>query len=223
MKLLQKINIKNIAGLILLSCLIMACTPNEEVWTGRNRNPIQVVCGPACQTIVFPYRCSSLTLTQKKQIKRFVYKRGRHTPIYVSVCASNSRDILLNEARVNAIKAEIKRLGYKPVRLKPTLPADLETTRCVNLVRGKVRLYVQHCPNNTWPPSVQSIGSNFGCTTNYNLAQMVIDPWDFLATPGDNGTEGSRIAIGVKNYREGVESKLDMESSTEFIQGLGEV
>ena len=43
---------------------------------------------------------------------------------------------------------------------------------------------------------------------------MIINPWNLLAIGGDNGTEGNRIAIGIKKYREGKEAKLDMESSS---------
>ena len=204
---------KPILFIIFTSLMTISCTPNEEIWTGENRNPVQVACGSACETIIFPYQGVTLDRIQKNKIKRFIYKKGRHTPIFVSLCATNSRQIILSEERIEAVKNEIRHFGREPIRLKSTLPADLEISRCVNLVRGKLRLYVQNCPNKTWPPSVHNIGTSFGCTTNYNLAQMGINPWDFLARSGDNGTEGARVAIGMKNFREGKEEKMTVESS----------
>ena len=211
-----------------LSLFMMACTPNEEVWTGDNKNHIRVVCGKSCQTILFSENSSYVSNKEKNKIRRFVNRRPNQR-IFVSPCDSTTQHFeasyerseearevaILTEERVNAVKKEVNRFGGHPVRLKPTLPAKLKTKNCVNLVRGNdLRLYVERCPNMVLDPSVQRYSSNFGCTTNYNLAQMIINPWNLLALPGDNGTEGDRVAIGIKNYREGKVSKLDMEGST---------
>ncbi len=191
-----------------------ACTPNEEVWTGEDKNPIQVVCGKSCKTILFRPDSARLSSEERYQINQFVYQAHRRQRIFVSPCVTNDALPELNEARINIVMQQIKNLGYTPIKLKPTMPADLTTKRCINLVKGKLSLYVQNCPNTTVPPSTNTIGSDFGCTSNYNFAQMVINPWNLLALPGDNGTEGDRVAIGIKNYREGKLSKLDVESSS---------
>lgn len=201
------------AILVLASLLIVACAPNEEVWTGENKNPIQVVCGKSCKTILFSPGSAKLMPDQRRKIKHFVYRAHRHR-IYVSSCASNTDHPMLIEERLKAVKQQIKNLGYTPIRLKDTLPAKIKVKNCINLVKGDVYLYAQNCPNRTLLPSTNDVGSNFGCTTNYNLAQMIINPWNLLALPGDNGAESDRVAIGVKNYREGKVSKLNMESSS---------
>lgn len=211
---IRKKNIIHMAVIVIGSIMTMACTPNEEVWTGENRNPIEVVCGKSCQTIRFNEGATTLSLKQRQQIKKFVYQVDQNQRIFVSPCVSKNIHSEINEQRMDLVKSQVSRIGYRPVELKPTLPENLRSKNCVNLVRGKLRLYVQRCPNLTLNPSVQMVGSSFGCTTSYNLAVMITNPWNLLALPGDNGTEGSRVALGEKNYREGKNAKLDMESST---------
>jgi type IV pilus biogenesis protein CpaD/CtpE len=196
-----------------MSIFSLACTPDEEVWTGQDKNPIQVVCGKSCQTIYFYPGSADLTPRQQDKIRRFVFATKRNERVFVSPCVANPNNIPLNLARINAVRSEVHHLGYSSIKLKATLPME-PARNCVNLVRGKLHLYVENCPNLTLMPSVQVIGNTFGCTTNYNLAQMIVNPWNLLATSGDNGTEGDRVAIGEKNYRIGKVSKLDMESSS---------
>lgn len=201
--------IKRILILATAICAISACMPTEEVWTGKQKNPIRVVCGRGCSTLVFPPYSSYVTPRARQQIRRFIH-RHPYSPIYISQCAMDRR----NWARLQNVKDEITRRGYKAVVVKPTLARDMLQNNCVNLVAGKLKLYVQDCPNTVMPPSVETIGSNFGCSSSYNLAHMITNPWNLITADGDNGTEGARVGLGVKNYREGKESKLDMESST---------
>lgn len=205
--------LKNFFIIIVALQLFGCATADEEVWTGKNVNPIRVVCGPSCQTIYFKRNTSYLTPEQRYRINEFVYQTRRHHPVYISMCRTNPPDLLLNTARIRVLEEHIKSLGYKPILLKSTLPADLQSKYCANLVRGKLKMYVQGCPNRTLSASVQNIGTNFGCTTNYNLAQMIINPWNLLARPGDNGTEGDRVALGIKNYREAKAVDLDTVGS----------
>lgn len=199
-----------IKAAVFATCLmVVGCAPTEEVWTGRDKNPIEVVCGPECSTIDFARGSDTLSRRQKAKIDRFVARHGRDS-VFVSPCATGP----INHERIAAVRAQIAIDHRKSILLKKTLPANLHTLNCVNLVSGKLYMYVQNCPNRYIPPSVQTIGSDFGCSTNYALAHMIINPWNLLATSGDNGTEGDRVAIGEKNYREGVVSKLDMESSS---------
>src|SRR3990167_9011441 len=127
MVLLLSKNLIRITPLILI-LFITACTPNEEIWTGRNINPIQVVCGKSCQTIIFPTkivdktrcvvprqiyrksyleRCSMqvptdcLTSEAKQQIRKFVSRNGKYHRIFVSVCATNPNNYVLNEKRIS--------------------------------------------------------------------------------------------------------------------------
>ncbi|OGT38554.1 MAG: hypothetical protein A3F11_04680 [Gammaproteobacteria bacterium RIFCSPHIGHO2_12_FULL_37_14] len=186
---------------MMMLMMLVGCAATEEVWTGRNQNPIQVVCGQSCKTIYFRNNSAYLSPEQRYRINEFVYQSKRHQPIFISLCNTNPPNLALNSYRLRLIIRQVKNLGFTPVTLKPTLPEDLSSKNCANLVRGKLKLYVQKCPNNTITPSVHNVGSDFGCTTNYNLAQMIINPWNLLARPGDNGTEGDRVAIGIKNYR----------------------
>src|SRR3990167_1694829 len=192
---------ERICCLMILFLFMIGCATTEEVWTGQNQNPIKVVCGPSCKTIYFKSHSAYLTTEQRYRINEFVYQSRRRQPIFISLCDTNSPNLQLNTYRLHIIERQVKNLGFKPVFLKPTLPADLGSKNCANLVRGKLKLYVQGCPNRTLTPSVQNVESNFGCTTNYNLAQMIINPWNLLAREGDNGTEGDRVALGIYNYR----------------------
>lgn len=187
--------------IILLTCFLLGCATSAEVWTGRNSNPIQVVCGKSCETIYFRGNSAYLTSEQRYRINQVVYQTRRHQSVFISLCNTNRPNLELNTTRLKEVSRQIKNLGFTPVFLKPTLPEDLTSKNCVNLVRGKLKLYVQRCPNKTIPPSVVNIGSNFGCADSYNLAHMIINPWNLLAQPGDNGTEGDRVAIGVQDYR----------------------
>ena len=194
--------------------LLTSCTLKEEVWTGQSKNSLRVACGSSCRTITFSLNSAYLGPAQRAEIRDFVHRTNRNQRIYVSPCATNDAVFPLTESRVIMIKEEVERLGYTPVQVKSTMPANLTTARCINLVRGKLHLYVQNCPNTTLLPSVENINSDFGCATNYNLAQMITNPWNLLTLPGDNGTEGDRVGLGVKDYREGKIAKLDMESSS---------
>jgi len=195
--------------------MLVGCATTAEVWTGRNQNPIQVVCGSSCKTIYFKGRSAYLSSEERYRINEFVYQSKRHQVIFISLCNTNYPNLELNTYRLKVIEKQVKNLGFTPVLLKPTLPADLVSRNCANLVRGKLKLYVQRCPNNTVTPSVVSVGTNFGCTTNYNFAQMVINPWNLLARPGDNGTEGDRVALGIQNYRTAKAVDLDSVSSSD--------
>ena len=200
--------------LLVLASLLTGCASSGEVWTGRNQNPIQVVCGPSCKTIYFRGNSASLSSEQRYRINEFVYQSKRYQSIFISLCNTNPPNLGLNTVRLRMIASQIKSLGFKPVFLKPTLPADLSSKNCANLVRGKLKLYVQRCPNNTVPPSIVNVGTNFGCVDNYNLSQMIINPWDLLRRQGDiGGTESDRMIVHMQYFRQAKPVDLDTVGS----------
>lgn len=195
--------------MIFITLAITSCNFNEDIWKGKNSNPIYVACGESCRTIVFQHS-PELTHHQRRVIQHFVYRIPKNHAIYISSCARNPA----RSNQIRQITQQIKKLGRTPVLLKPTLPFQPSCAPCVNLIRGKLHIVPPYCPNLTVSPNVDRISSNFGCATNRNLALMIVNPRHLLAMSGEHSTEGTRVSLGVVNYRTGKQAKLDSESSS---------
>lgn len=189
-----------------------------EIWDGYNPNKIRIRCGKECKTLQFQkivlpanskYPVAKLQL-QKKLIHQFLRQHDRRKLVYVAPCATWPIQTRENRQLTRWVANEVSKAGYSVWITKPVVPYAKNTqVLCVNLLRGSLGIIAPNCPNLRVKDSVYRISSDFGCSTNRNLATMINNPWDLLAPPGERGPVlASRLARGNMDYNNGVKAKF---------------
>ena len=175
------------SSILISSLLFSSCTSFMDLSQDQLAK-IRFGCSSKCTSIVLNSNPQQQPLSrrQKARIRAFLRHSPRHGNILVSECDPNFDHNLTRQ-----ISAYILHRKYRPIRVRPTLPYHHLHTRCVNLVRGPITMYPPHCSLQTATISTPSysrlIGHNFGCATQYNLAQMIRDPNDFFIRSGVEG------------------------------------
>lgn len=194
-----------------------------EIWDGYNANKIRIRCGEECKTlqfhqVVLPANRKSLQSKlhqQKRLIRQFLRQHDRRKLVYVAPCDTWPIQTRENRQLARWVANEVSNAGYSVWITKPVVPYPKNAqVLCVNLLRGTLGIIAPSCPNLRVKDSVYRMASDFGCSSNHNLASMINNPWDLLAPPGERGpVPSSRIVHGNMNYNKGVAAKLMLDRS----------
>lgn len=183
------------AGLLASAVTACALPPKPEKADYRQNHKIQVAREQVSVSVVLPRQGVQLSPGDMRRFKSFLrdfVQRGRTVVTVESTAPQQARDILLaNGLRENEI-----------------IIAPGATVAAPNVVLSFTasKVIVPECGDWTSNPTFNASNaphSNFGCSIQRNIGQVVADPGDFIQQQPATGGAASRTDQGIRVHQSG--------------------
>lgn len=166
----------NFIVVVFSTLLLASCSSIVNLEQREQEDLIRISCGKACKTLTSEN--GSLTFKEEKLLKMYVKQFDSKQPILVAACNDQLQSKQFAFAVIDYLKLQHKK-AYMVRQVMPYKRIANDKI-CINLLKGRLRFHLPNCKDTKNYQTNLLVGYDFGCSSQYNLLQMLKDPNDLL-------------------------------------------